>query len=514
MASSQVEHEIKLDVPAGAEVPDLRSLPGVAEVRPETVELEAQYMDTADLSLLRARTTLRRRTGGPDEGWHLKRPVSADGTRRTELHAPLGSSTTVPAALRRQVQVVVRGRPIVPVATLSTTRTYHRLVADDGRVLAEVCDDVVRGRVGDAVRRGDDAAAPDDDAWREWEVELVDGEPDLLDAAGELLTRAGAEPAGRASKVGRVLSGVLPDAPPEPSSGLGRKRAGTVVWEHLAAQVAALQANDPLVRTDEPDAVHDMRVATRRLRSALRTFRPLVDRDVTDPLRDELKRLGQVLGEARDAEVLRGRLRSTVDDLDAELVVGPVAARVGEELDGAYRTAHRAAVRVLDAKRYLRLLDDLDRLVADPPWTGRARDRADDVLPRRVRSAHRDVVRAVDRAASTAGGSRDVALHEVRKAAKRARYAAEAVATRFGEPAERYAAAMEAVQDALGEHQDAVVARRVLRDLGMRAHLAGENGFTWGLLHGLEQARADAAESAFAEAWAVASRKKLRRWFD
>lgn len=509
MASSQVEQEIKLDVPADVAVPDLTGLPGVRDVRTETVELEAQYVDTADLALLRSRITLRRRTGGPDEGWHLKLPGSADGTRRTEVHAPLGSSSTVPAALRRRVQVIVRGRPLVPVATLSTRRTFHRLVTDDARVLAEVCDDVVRGSVGEAVRR---EGVGDGDAWREWEVELVDGEPDLLDVAGELLVAAGAAPAGRASKVGRVLGGLLPDRPAPPSSGLGRRRAGTAVWEHLAAQVAALQANDPLVRADEPDAVHDMRVATRRLRSALRTFRPLLDREVTDPLRDELKELGRLLGEARDAEVLRDRLRASVAELDGELVVGPVEARLQEELDGAYRRAHRGLVRALDARRYLRLLDDLDRLVADPPWTPRARRRAEDVLPRRVRAAHRDVATAAARVGTASGAERDRALHEARKAAKRARYAAEAAAGRLGAPAERYAAAMEAVQEALGEHQDTVVARARLRDIGMRAHLAGENAFTWGLLHGLEQARADAAERAFDEAWAQASRKRLRRF--
>lgn len=533
MASKHLEHEIKFDVADDVDVPDLRALPGVHEVRSETVELEARYVDTPDLALLRSRTTLRRRRGGHDEGWHLKRPVSADGTLRSELSAPLGSAATAPAALRRQVHVVLRGRRLVPVATLTTRRTYHRLVADDGRVLAEVCDDIVHGRVGDDVQRNgvavgrgsqrtglpaeESAGAPANEGhlieqeWREWEVELVEGGQDLLDAAAKLLVAAGAVPAGRPSKVGRVLAEFIADAPTARSSRLGRRRAGTVVWEHLAAQVAALHSNDPLVRSEEPDAVHDMRVAVRRLRSALKTFRPLVDRDVTEPLRVELKELGRVLGEARDAEVVRDRLHAEVAGLDVDLVVGPVEARL-EDLDGAYRAAYRAVVRSLDTKRYTRLLDALDQLLESPPWTAQARRRAEDVLPRQVRAAHRDVDRAVARAKKTTGSARDLALHDARKAAKGARYAGEAVASRFGAPAERYASGMEAVQDALGEHQDAVVARHLVLELGMRAHLAGENAFTWGVLHAAERARADAAERAFLSAWSDASRAKLRRW--
>lgn len=498
-----MEHETKLDVPDGAAVPDLTHLPGVVSVAVEEVDLAAQYFDTADVRLLRARTTLRRRTGGADEGWHLKRPLQGD--RRSETHLPLGRATrTVPAPLRRLVRVHVRDATLVPVATLRTHRTLHRLLDAEGTVLAEVCDDVVDGRVGDAEGTGS--------SWREWEVELAAGDEALLAAAVTALTAAGATPSDRASKVGRVLDPVLREhARPEPSSGLRRKAAGNVVWEHLAAQVARLQEHDPLVRGDEPDAVHQMRVASRRLRSALKTFRPLLDRSVTDPLRSELKALGRVLGDARDAEVQRDRLRSALDAQDGTLVLGPVARRL--ELEDGYRAAHDAVLEHLESERYLTLLDDLDALVTTSPWRDKADRKAATVLTRRVRKADKAFRAAATHALELPDGDeQDDALHETRKAAKRARYAAEAVAPALGSGAAAYAEAVEAVQDALGEHQDGVTARRLLRETATRAHLQGENAFTFGILHGLEQRRGADAQDAFRAAWAEASRKRHRSW--
>ena len=505
MTKTQVEHEIKLDVPEGAVVPDLTGLKGVKRVERVEVDLEATYFDTADVRLLRARTTLRRRTGGSDEGWHLKRPLVGD--QRSETHLPLGRATrTVPAPLRRLVRVTVRDGALEPVATLRTHRTVHRLLGKGDVVLAEVCDDVV-----DAQLTGADEAT----SWREWEVELVEGDETLLLAAVDVLASVGATRAERASKVGRVLEPVLAEhASPAPAAGLKKSRAGAVVWQHLATHVARLHEYDPAVRADEPDAVHQMRVATRRLRSALTTFGPLLERDVTGPLKEELKGLGQVLGEARDAEVLRDRLSDTLADLDPAVVVGPVRRRLQAE-DG-YRAAYVALLVYLDSERYVRLLDALDSLLADTPWRPQARRAAPAVLRRRVRAADDALLKAVRRVdAATQDGPvepRDLAIHEARKRAKKARYAAEAAAPALGKDAFRYAAVAEALQEVLGEHQDAVAAQRALRDLGVRAHEDGESAFTWGVLHGLEQDRAEASRWEFEDVWAEASRGRYRRW--
>src|SRR6478736_5566277 len=142
--------------------------------------------------------------------------------------------------------------------------------------------------------------------------------------------------------------------------------ASAVLLAHLTEQVRAMTSREQQARLDEPDGVHKMRVATRRLRSALSTFRPLLDREVTDPLRDELKWIAAELGGARDAEVLRIRLLDEIAAEPDDLVLGPVAARIEAELRADHRRAHDALVQALKSERYFRLLDQLDALVDEP----------------------------------------------------------------------------------------------------------------------------------------------------
>jgi CHAD domain-containing protein len=135
------------------------------------------------------------------------------------------------------------------------------------------------------------------------------------------------------------------------------------------------------------------------------------------------------------------------------------------------------------------------------------------VRPRLVARACRRLDRAAKAAdAATTPEDRDHLLHEVRKAAKNARYAAESVTPVCGRPAVRLAKRMEALQEVLGENQDSVAARQVLREIGVAAHLAGENGFTFGLLYGLERSRGEAAQRTFRPALRAASQKGARRW--
>jgi CHAD domain-containing protein len=282
---------------------------------------------------------------------------------------------------------------------------------------------------------------------------------------------------------------------------------------HLQGQIDELIVRDRGDRLDEPDAVHKMRVASRRLRSALATYRPLFDSQRTEPIRQELAWLGSALGRPRDAEVLRDRLRAHVSELADELVFGPVTARIEEEMNARHRAAHAELVQVLDEDRYLRLLDGLDDLVADPPVTDRARRSAGRELPRLVARA----CRRVDRAAAAAeqaetAADREVRLHDVRKAAKRARYAAESVAPVFGKPAVGLAARMQKLQEILGEHQDSVVSRQVIRELAVTATGSGENGFTLGLLYAQEANIAESTQRAYPSALRAAANKRVRRW--
>jgi CHAD domain-containing protein len=466
--------------------------------------LEATYFDTEDLRLAAHGVTLRRRTGGADAGWHLKLPAGAEA--RTEIGLPLGRATRiVPAALVREVLDLTRGHALVPVAVLRTTRLEQRLVDSEGDVLALLADDVVQA----------ERLAPGEvelSTWREVEVELVRTDAlALLDVVTARLEQAGLTRSAAASKLARVL-GTDPGRSSVPAS-LPKRAAGRAVQDHLREQFDDLLERDRGARTDEPDAVHKMRVATRRLRSALATFRPLLDRTKSDPVRDELTWLAGVLGASRDAEVMHGRLASLAESQPSTLLLGPVRARIDRELSSRHRDAHASVVTALDSRRYLRLLDTLDTLVEEPPWSERANLRAREELPRLVRRA----VRRVDRAAGAVEAAPTPAqrahrLHRVRKDAKRARYAAESVSPVVGVRASRLAKRMEAVQEVLGEHQDSLLAQTTLRDLGVAAHLAGENGFSFGRLHTLEEHAAQVAIERYAAALAEAATPSIRRW--
>ena len=523
MATEITETERKYDAPPGAALPDLADLPGVAaESDPEEQTLKAEYYDTDDLRLIRSGITLRRRTGGSDAGWHLKLPLGGDS--RSEIRLPLGRARQVPAELAALVRAFTRGRPLRPVAQISTVRQRRVLLDDTGDSLAEVAADDVSARA-----MGDAAALS---RWHEVEVELTRGGPALLKAADKRLRRSGLRPAGRQAKLERALSDQLSHAG-QPSAGqpsAGQPSAGQpsadgrpgptprtpasdVILVYARAQVATLMLSDPLVRRDEPDAVHQMRVATRRLRSMLSSFGQVLRRDESARLGGELKWLGGVLGAARDAEVLDAHLREGLEQMPPELVMGPAKARVRVHFAPVEADARAAVLEALDSERYLALLDGLDQLLADPPLTPEAGQPAAEVLPPAVRRARRRLRRRMRRArATSAGPDRDAALHEARKAAKHARYSAEAVSPAFGKPARRFAKRVKTVQSVLGDHHDSVVARAAIRELGVQAHLAGENAFTFGVLYESDACRASDLEAQARHAWKQASRPKYSAW--
>jgi CHAD domain-containing protein len=284
-----------------------------------------------------------------------------------------------------------------------------------------------------------------------------------------------------------------------------------VLLAHLRQQVAQVQAQDLPVRLDTPDSVHKMRVATRRLRSALTTFKSLFDPDVTRPLRDELKWLAGELGAARDAEVMRDRVSDAVEDESHQLAVhAETDAR--SELAEAYRAAHDRVLAELDGDRYHQILVALRALVDQPPLRKRAGRRAGKVLPPLVARSFDRVRGFVAEAASRPpGAERDELMHDARKAAKKARYAGEAVAPVFGKDATRFAAAMEDVQEALGEHQDSLLTRARLRTLAAHAS-STEAAFVYGRLHALEEARTEESQQRFDAAWKAARRRSVHRW--
>jgi CHAD domain-containing protein len=500
------EVELKFETDEGFHLPDMAGLPGVASVPPaEQWQLEATYYYTADLRLATHRHALRRRTGGHDAGWHLKRP-RADGFR-DEIQEPLGDPDEVPASLRRFVEVYARGRALVPVVRLTTRRTATTLRDAAGRPLLELAaDDVTASVLGSLDGGGDHVTT-----WHELEAELVEGDLPLLGEVEACLLAAGARLSASPSKLARALGDrldVRQDGQEIRQPGLGT--AAAALQRYLRDQAEALQAQDPLVRIDAPDAVHQMRVGCRRLRAVLAAYRHVVDADRVEPVRDELRWLGEVLGGARDSEVVRDRLRAEVQAQPAELVLGPVERRIVETFATRYREAHDRVLMELSGKRYFALLDAVDALVADPPLGPRALEPASVVFRTRLRKTYRRTARHVDLAIAEQNPTqREHLFHEVRKSAKRARYAAEAATEVLGRAASRYGKAMKALQELLGEQQDSVVARAELLALGIAAYGDGENAFTYGRLHGLEQGRAAAAIAVFDPAWRKVRRRRL-----
>ncbi|MEG3631581.1 CYTH and CHAD domain-containing protein [Streptomyces poriticola] len=486
-------------------LPDLTGVPGVAAVVDKGVaHLDATYYDTADERLAASSVTLRRRTGGSDAGWHLKLPV-APGVR-DEIRAPL--SDQIPRTLAGLVRSRARDAELTPVVRLVTDRDIHNLVDADGRLLAEVSVDAVHAERLSGTGTG--AAVQ----WSEIEVELADdSDPALLDKIDKRMRKAGVRRSRSASKLADALTRTLPGkqrkaerkarleaAPPPPPV-----TAGDHVLAYVRAQRDALVALDPEVRRDVPDSVHRMRVATRRLRSAFRSFGKVLDRSVTDPIGAELKWLAAELGVGRDQEVLTERIILALDELSRPLLAGPVRTRLRTWSHARSGGSRRRLIAVLDGRRYLALLASLDALLADPPLRDPAAatgTKPEKVIAKAVRKDFGRVSALVEQALGLPPGhDRDLALHEARKEAKRTRYSAEAATPLLGAPAAALVRSMKSLQGLLGDHQDSVMTREALRELARQAHAAGESGFTYGVLYGREEHRAADDEAALPGLW-------------
>ena len=524
----QTEIERKYDVEEGGGLPDLSGIEGVGAVETrETVTLEAVYVDTERSDLARAAITMRRRSGGKDAGWHVKLPA---GAGRTEVHAPLedgtieGDEVRAPAGLLDAVRLVVRGRPLVPVARIRTRRTALILHDEVGREVAEVADDEVTAT---------DLRSGEERSWHEVEAELLGIDEDggaedaaagsprtaesgeaLLDAIERALLEAGAVPSASRSKLARALGrDDLTDGDAGEGPGPGSARTGSAasskrpktaidaVGVSLRSLVDELLAVDPAVRRDDAESVHEMRKVVRRLRSVLAASRGVLDRDAADALRARLASFGRVLGEARDAEVRADRAAAEIDALPAELEDRRLQGRLVANARREYRRAHERLLAFLSGTEYLGLLDALDGFVAAPPAGKRASSPAGKVLRRILeKEADRSLRRAGEaHSAGTADGLD--ALHGARKAARRLRYAAEAAHADGGirsrgdlERVAALAAAAEEVQDVLGEHRDASVFAEHVRAESGRAHAAGEQTFGYGVLYSRVRRAADDAE--------------------
>ncbi|ULE33357.1 CYTH and CHAD domain-containing protein [Mycobacterium sp. IDR2000157661] len=443
----------------GFRLPDVESLAGGPPER-TTVQVCDTYVDTADADLLSHNLQLRRREGDGDTGWQLAIPGEEGPLDvRTDASEP-------PSELADLLFGVTLGKPLTTVATMRTRHDRYRFASSGrGRLRALLLDERTHASIGDRML-----------AWRQIEIGCGPAARSLPDDLADRLSMAGAVPTPAQSKVARVLR-------VDPPCTVERSDAEQALADYLSEQIDIVFAGDLGLRRGH-DPIHDTRVAIRRLRSTLRVFGKLLDGPSADHVETELKWFAGLLGEVRDCQVQMRRFGSALAELPDDLVLGPVEGRINSELRSQQ---HRSRAEVTDAMsgaRYLDLLTTLQRWRTDPPLAGPPTAKA---LTKRAGRAQRKADR---RLAQAVRAGDDALLHRARKAAKRARYAAELL-TPLNKRTKATVKRYKRIQRVLGDHQDGVVATGTLRRLALVAGTApGENGFTFGLLYQREQENA------------------------
>jgi CHAD domain-containing protein len=451
MTADGIERELKFHVAAAFVVPylgghRLEHVPG------DQGTLDAHYWDTADLRLVRRGHSLRhrRRDDGTEDIWTLKLAGGAFGgeLQRREVTRP-GPAANPPDAIVRALGAVLDGRPLEPVCHLRSNRTRAYLVDRDGARRLSVEDDHV------SVIELDEVVA----TFREIEIELADGgDADDLRHVRRRFRRAGAPRPDPVPKVARALGDLARRPVHEPL--LPGASVEELVRYALSDGLERLRANDPAVRLElGPEGVHQARVATRRLRADLRTLRPLLRDDVTEPLRGDLAWIGANLGAVRDLDVLTAEVRDAASELAEPLDVTPLITLI----ERSAAEQRRALSTSMCEPRYHGVLARLERLAALPPL----RDDIDPT-PRARSTARHLLLGSWRRLEKTARGIDDRSpperWHEIRKKAKATRYAGELLAPLLGTDASALATAAKRIQDDLGQSNDATIARDWLRE--------------------------------------------------
>jgi len=466
--NGQLEREVKLS--PGPEL----SLSRVEGIPLETRQFSSVYYDSEDRLLARVGITLRRRIEHGGSLWQLKLPRSGG---RLELEDP-GGPAEPPARIAKLLTAILRSRRLAPVAELRTVRRGVRVEAE-GSTADVVLDEV-------AVMENLRVVSEFD----ELEIELVDGVPDGLASIEVAVRRAGADDGDGRPKVLRVL---------------GQSPAGKPTRPHPQAyferQYHKILAHDPGTRLgDDPEDLHDLRVSVRRLRTILKVAAPPLDEEWAEDLRAELDWLGDALGPVRDLDVMLPHLRQSATELGDE--EGRDFVPILKRLERERTAGRRSMLAALKSARYTALLDRLDE-AARRPRTRSARPAPDKVAATSFAKL-RKAVRELDRDPS------DQALHRVRIKGKRARYAAELAAPGHGKRVAKLLRAAKAFQHVTGEHQDAVVTARRLRELAADAEPA--TAFAAGRLAERQDSRRSAARAEFGDAWRRLDRAGKRVW--
>lgn len=494
MTPAAVERAVKLQAPPGFALPDLTTR-GLTPVAMPAAELVASCYDTVTRRLARWGMTASHRTERGRTGWALTLPPAkgaTEGWGRREVVLP-GEPGAPPPGLRALVAAVTRGEPLELVAVVATERRGVHLADGAGSSVVEVAvDDVV-------VR---DTRATAVTTFGEVEARAFAGaRHDVLGAVVKRLERAGAGPPDPTPKLFRVWPEPVEPEVPERLAGRAAS-VGDLFATAVAGHVRRLVVHLPgVVLGEDPDDVRQARVALRRLRSDLSTFERWLVVGELDRLREDLRWAAAVMGGVRDADVLSGRLRADARGFD-----GPdraAAQRLLARLDRRRRRHRGELVAAMGSPVFLALVDRLVGLAQAPPLADGAQAKAARVARSIVARPWKRLVEAVHAVPPTSAADPD-ALHAVWVAAKRARYAAEAVAPvapgTMATPARRLAR----LQDVLGDVQDAVVAEAWLRSVVARA--SPEEAFVAGRLAAANEARLHAAITRWPARWARVER--------
>lgn len=517
MSNNQhLEVEVKFAVAAETAAPELSGILGVGGAEQTQIhKLSAIYFDTKDLRLTRAKMTLRRRTGGKDSGWHLKMPADSG---RLELQAPY-SEGLPPEDLLAQVRAIVRDAELVAIAQVDNERHETVLLDEVGAPIAEFCDDHVTA--WSFLPGGEQSS------WREWELELVDNPEreaqigtDVLASATQVFIAAGARKSASPSKLAMALGDSVANAEPGFAlADLDPDDPAYAVIHALGRNRDKLIEYDARVRRDEWDSVHQMRVATRELRSHMQTFEGILGGAEYLELEKQLKVLAGILGVARDAEVVEERFLMLLDAEDTGVLDEQTKEHLRTDMGEEYKAAHRRIIHALDSTEYLRMLDSLDRILANPPRaeiepeaaaaateeTETAEDTAEEAeaptaepaTPMEILIEHLEGAYAKLEARhnkALAGWEdpeltlhqREERFHDMRKSAKKLRYAAEAVGDATELDTNDLYKACKIMQEVLGDFQDSVTSRDKLLKKARQARSRGEDTFGYGVVYQLE----------------------------
>jgi CHAD domain-containing protein len=474
---SVVETETKLSVEPDFRLPALSGRPLPRRVFTST------YFDTLDHCLARSSITLRRRIENGSATWQLKLPL--DGARREiELRE---ETVTPPARIVDALVILLEGKHLLPVANLRTSRTGVRVHQAENRGVDVVLDTVSVLQGGSVIQQ-----------FRELEIESLNGEEEFIDRVASTLHGVGARTHDGRPKLFRALSLAydLPEAPTEDAS----------IEEHLRynllRQLQSLKQADPGVRIGgEPEDVHRIRVAARRMRTILRTVRKIVPAEWVESPLSGLKWLGDVFARARDLDVQMSYFRREAEQLKVR--DRRPLERFLRHLQEEREKAQQTLMDEMKSARYLGFVSKLQE-AADAPSVLNSEYTLIDAAGRQYRKL-RKTIRRLKRSPSNTD------LHRVRIKTKRARYAAEVAEVLDGKAVTRFIKSAEQFQDLLGTHQDAVLAERYVQGL-LQYQTGQQAAFTAGLLVARANQRREEVRKEFWTEWRRLKKRGNRAW--